>query len=128
MRILYFYPENPLLLNQGNNSRANSLLHYFKSRSIDVDFVGVEAANFTYGDISELETKALIKKGYLLKEFKRKENRLKYLFSFSIPNKFLRKIKHFNRIRFRNQSFFYEILNSNHKSCLPDLCFKIVSY
>lgn len=113
MKILYFYPENPLLLNQGNNARANSLLHYFKSRSIDVDFAGVEAENFTYSDISDLETKNLIKKGYLLKEFKRKENRLKYLFSFSIPNKFLRKIKHFNRIRFGNQSYFNSILKSN---------------
>lgn len=122
MRILYFYPENPLLLNQGNNSRANSLLHYFKSRSIEVDFVGVESGNFTYNDIHNLETKELIKKGYLLKEFKRKENRLKYLFSYSIPNKLFRKIKHFSRIRFGNQSYFNEILKSN------DYDYIIISY
>lgn len=47
MRILYFYPENPLSLNQGNNARANALLEYFKNRSIEVDFVGVESKEFS---------------------------------------------------------------------------------
>lgn len=122
MRILYFYPENPLLLIQGNNSRANSLLHYFKSRSMDVDFVGVKSEKFTYNDIHALETKGLIRKGYLLQEFKRKENRLKYLFCYSIPNKIFKKIKHFTRIRFGNQSFFNEILKTNEYDCI------IISY
>jgi len=113
MKILYFYPENPLLLNQGNNSRANSLLHYFKSRAIEVDFVGVASDKFTSNDIRELAAKNLISKGYLLQEFKRKKNRLKYLFRFSIPNKIHRRIKNFSRIRFGNQNYFNEILKSN---------------
>ena len=37
--ILYFYPDNPSILDQGNNSRANSLLKYFKSRGFRVDLV-----------------------------------------------------------------------------------------
>nr|WP_315150109.1 glycosyltransferase [uncultured Flavobacterium sp.] len=113
MKILYFYPENPLLLNQGNNSRANALLHYFKSRSIQIDFVGVASDNFSSKNIKELESKNLISKGYLLQEFKRKQNRLKYLFCFSIPNKIHGRIKSFNRIRFGNQNYFNEILKSN---------------
>lgn len=113
MRILYFYPENPLLLSQGNNARANALLNYFNSRSIEVDFVGVESDKFSQPDIDELIEKGLVKKGFLLKEFKRKKNRLKYLFGFSIPNKVKGRIKHFSRIRFGNQDHFNTILKSN---------------
>lgn len=113
MKILYFYPENPLLLNQGNNARANALLNYFKSRSIAVDFVGVESDKFSQNDINELQRNDLIYKGFLLKEFKRKKNRLKYLFGFSIPNKLKGRIKDFSRIRFGNQDHFNSILKSN---------------
>ncbi|HEU4789005.1 MAG TPA: glycosyltransferase [Flavobacterium sp.] len=113
MRILYFYPENPLLLNQGNNSRANALLHYFKSRSIDVDLVGVESGVFSNDSIEELESGNLITKGYLLKEFKLKKNKIKYFFCYSLPNKIFGRIKHFSRIRFQHQSHFNSILKSN---------------
>ena len=54
MKILYFYPENPLLLTQGNNARANKLLEYFKTRNIEVDFVGEETREFTIQDSNEL--------------------------------------------------------------------------
>ena len=30
MKILFFYPENPLSKTQGNNVRAHNLLKYFK--------------------------------------------------------------------------------------------------
>lgn len=113
MRILYFYPENPLLPNQGNNSRANALLHYFKSRSIDIDLVGVEADNFSNDSINQLESDNLINKGYLLKEFKRENNKIKYFFGYSLPNLILGRVKHFNRIRFSHQSYFNHILKSN---------------
>jgi len=113
MRVLYFYPENPLLPNQGNNSRANALLHYFKSRSIEVDLVGIETDVYPFDSIKKLESDNLIRKGYLLKEFKLRENRLKYTFGHSIPNKILGRIKHFSRIRFKHQSDFNTILKSN---------------
>lgn len=113
MRVLYFYPENPLLPNQGNNSRANALLHYFKSRSIEVDLVGIETDVYSFDSIKKLESDNLIHKGYLLKEFKLRENRLKYTFGHSIPNKILGRIKHFSRIRFKHQSDFNAILKSN---------------
>ncbi|MBW4360786.1 glycosyltransferase [Flavobacterium taihuense] len=113
MRILYFYPENPLLLNQGNNSRANALLHYFKSRSIEVDLVGVESKDFSLDSINELTSNGLINKGYLLKEFKRKSNKIIYFFCYSLPNLIFGRIKHFNRIRIYHQSYFNSILKSN---------------
>lgn len=112
MRVLYFYPENPLLLTQGSNTRANALLHYFKSRSIEVDFVGVESDSFSADSIKELESSNLIQKGYLLKEFKRKKNKIKYFFCYSLPNLIFGRIKHFNRIRFTHQSQFNNILKS----------------
>ena len=113
MRILYFYPENPLLLNQGNNSRANALLHYFKSRSIEVDLVGVGSKDFSLDSINELMSSGLINKGYLLKEFKRKNNKIIYFFCYSLPNLIFGRIKHFNRIRLYHQSYFNSILKSN---------------
>lgn len=113
MRILYFYPENPLLLNQGNNSRANALLRYFKSRSIEVDLVGVGSDVYTEASMKEMEADNLIRKGYLLKEFILRKNKLKYSLCYSIPNKILGKIKHFSRVRFTHQSDFNRILKSS---------------
>ena len=74
MKILYFYPENPLLFTQGNNARANKLLEYFKSRNIEVDFVGEETKDFTIQDAQELVKKELVKRAFLLKLFNRKKN------------------------------------------------------
>lgn len=113
MKVLYFYPENPLLPNQGNNARAYALLHYFKKRNIQVDFAGIESNSFSLKDIEELELKKLIEKGVLLKEFKRKKNRARYFFCYSLPNKILNRIKYFNRIRLGNQSSFNSILKSS---------------
>lgn len=113
MRILYFYPENPLLKNQGNNARALSLLNYFKNRNITVDFVGVAEDKFNQEDIIEIEKSGLIQKGYLLKGFKRSKHQLKYFFCFSLPNKIFKKIKEFDRIRFGQKENFESILKQN---------------
>lgn len=113
MRILYFYPENPLLKNQGNNARALSLLNYFKNRNITVDFVGVAEDKFTEESIKEIEKSGLIHKGYLLKGFKRSKHQLKYFFCFSLPNKIFKKIKEFDRTRFGQKENFESILKQN---------------
>jgi len=113
MNILYFYPENPLLLNQGNNARANALLKYFETRSIKVDFVGVESKEFSFNNIKELESVNLINKGYLLKQFKRSKNQIKYFFGYSLLNFVLRRAKYLNRTRFGHQAEFNAILKSN---------------
>ena len=109
MRLLYFYPENPLLKNQGNNARALALLEYFKSRAIEVDFVGVYADNFQQEDISNLKNERYIKEGYLLKSLSRKKNQLRYFFMYSLPRKIFKKIKEFDRRRFGQEKLFEEI-------------------
>ena len=58
-KILYFYPENPLHLTQGNNTRAMGLLKYFKIRNFDIDFVG-DSIYVNELHIEELKEKKLI--------------------------------------------------------------------
>lgn len=110
MRILYFYPENPLLKNQGNNARALALLEYFKFKGIEVDFVGVHADNFQNKEIDNLKNNKYIKEGYLLKSLSRKKNQLRYFFLYSLPRKIVRKIKEFDRRRFGQEKLFEEIV------------------
>ena len=87
MKILYFYPENPLHKTQGNNARSLALLEYFKNRNIEVDFVGVATTVFSTNEIDKLKEEKLISNGYLLPIFIRKKNKIKYFFRFSLPNK-----------------------------------------
>lgn len=113
MKVLYFYPENPTLINQGNNSRAFSLLKYFKSRKIDVHLVSEEQPNYTDEDLQKIVDSNLIQKGYQIKRFRRKGNQLQYFFLFSLPNFLFNRIKQFNRVRFGYQEYFDEILKTN---------------
>lgn len=122
MRVLYFYPENPLLKNQGNNARALALLEYFKNRNINIDFVGVHADNFENEDIDELKEKGYIVNGYLLKSLSRKKNQLRYFFMYSLPRKILKKSKDFDRRRFGQEKLFEEIAKKQHYD------FIIISY
>lgn len=122
MKILYFYPENPILVNQGNNARALSLLNYFKDRKHRVDFVGEQSNNFGLDSILELQNKNLISKGFLLKDFNRKKNKIKYFFFYSLPNKIKGKIKDFDRTRFGQKNYFNQILKNNNYD------FIIISY
>ncbi len=110
-KILYFYPDNPLIINQGNNSRAHSLLLYFKSRNFEVDLVGEAKDNFTQKDLTSLEEKGLITKGHLIR--KRKKNGLSYLFMHSIPNRIKNGTKYFNRIGVGQKKDFETILKEN---------------
>ena len=113
MKILYFYPENPLKANQGNHVRALSILNYFKNRKIDIDFVSEQSNNFTLNELEILKNQKLITNGYLLKKYNRKNNKLHYFFKYSLPNKFLNQIKLFNRLRFGHQELFDTILKAN---------------
>lgn len=122
MKVLYYYPENPLLLNQGNNARALSLLKYFKNRNFQVDFVGEGSNNFTDESISKLKEEELISEGYLLKSMTRKKNQLKYFFLYSLPNKLSGKLKDFDRARFGYRDHFNAILEKN------EYDFIIISY
>lgn len=113
MKILYFYPENPLHKTQGNNARALALLEYFKDRKIEVDFVGVATTVFTSEEIDNLKNEKLISNGYLLPIFIRKKNKLKYFFYQSLPNKITRKIGLFDRTRIGHYDAFNAILKAN---------------
>ena len=100
MKILYFYPENPLLFTQGNNARANKLLEYFKTRNIEVDFVGEETREFTIQDSNELVKTNLVKRSFLLKSFRRSKNQLKYFFFKSLPRLLKGEFKEFPQVGF----------------------------
>jgi len=113
MRILYFYPENPLSFSQGNNSRALSLLHYFKNSNIHIDFVGEESKEFSQDTINELKNDDLIKNGYLLKKEKKSSNIMKYYLNYSFPKKFNSKLKDFDRTKFGYKEQFSKILKDN---------------
>ncbi|QXP61499.1 glycosyltransferase [Olleya sp. HaHaR_3_96] len=103
-KILFFYPENPLLKHQGNNARAFCLLEYFKAQNYQVDLVSLEQPhkeNFTNAHLATLKNKHLITNGWLLKRSKR--SGIKYsIFSLKqkISNLFKNKVSAFNRIRF----------------------------
>ena len=113
MKILYFYPENPLLFTQGNNARANKLLEYFKSRNIEVDFVGEETKEFTIEDSKKLVKNGLVKRAFLLLLFRRSKNQLKYFFFKSLPRVINREIKDFDRVKPKQSIQFKKIISEN---------------
>lgn len=113
MKILFFYPENPLNKSQGNNSRALAFLEYLKDRNATVDFVSISSEKNKYKSLKELEEKKLFSKGYLIEEFDRRKNKLKYTFGISIPNKITRKIVAFDRAVAQIREDFNKILKSN---------------
>lgn len=111
MRILYFYPENPLLLSQGNHTRALALLHYFKHRNIEVDFVS-EKEDIQL-DSKKNSDEQLIKNHYYIRKSERKKHPLNYFFMFSLPNKIFRRVKQYNRVKIGQQHDFNNILKNN---------------
>lgn len=113
MKILYFYPENPAALNQGNNARAFALLQYFKNRNHKIDYVGIASKSFYEVDLESIKNANLIENGFLLKRDKRISKTLSYLFTYSIPNKIKGRIRDFDRTRFGHKEQFSKILKDN---------------
>lgn len=113
MKILYFYPENPAALNQGNNARAFALLQYFKNRNHKIDYVGIASKSFSTVDLEAIKNANLIENGFLLKRDKRISKTLSYLFTYSIPNKIKGRIRDFDRTRFGHKEQFSKILKDN---------------
>lgn len=114
MRILYFYPENPTVLNQGNNARAFALLQYFKFKRFKIDYVGIGSKTFSHHDLKLMMDENLIENGFLLKRDKRFSKTLSYLFTYAIPNKLKGRIRDFDRTRFGHREQFLKILKNNH--------------
>ena len=108
MRILFYFPGNPLNPTQGNNVRALSLLKYFKSKSFKVDFVAEKDKEFSDAELLELKKENLIANGYLLT--KQKKGGLKYFFQISIPKLFSNLPKPFDRRQLNQQKEFSAIL------------------
>ena len=113
MNILYFYPENPTVLNQGNNARAFALLQYFKSKNHKIDYVGIASKSFSEVDLESFKNADLIRNGFLLKRDKRISKTLSYLFTYAIPNKLKGRIRDFDRTRFGHKEQFSKILKDN---------------
>ncbi|MCL9808742.1 glycosyltransferase [Flavobacterium luminosum] len=113
MKILYFYPENPFELNQGNNARALALLRYFKSKIYKVDYVGVASEIFSEVDLESMKKANLIENGFLLRRDECISKILGYLFSYAIPNKLKGRIRDFDRTRFGHKKQFSKILKDN---------------
>lgn len=111
MKILYFYPENPLLLSQGNHTRALELLRYFKHKNIDVDFVSEKNDIQTDSAINDEEQ--LITNQFFIRKVERKKYPLTYFFMFSLPNKLFRRVKQYNRVKIGQQHDFNNILKNN---------------
>ena len=111
MKILFFYPDNPLIINQGNNSRANKLLSYLKSRNCVVDFVGEHKRDFLPEELKDIKNSGLVNNVYMVP--KRKNSGLKYLFGTSIPNKIKGFPQQFQRISYNQKKYFENILNEN---------------
>ena len=113
MKILYFYPENPTVLNQGNNARAFALLQYFKSKNHKIDYVGIASKSFSEVDLESIKKADLIENGFLLREDKPISKTLSYLFTYAIPNKLKGRIRDFDRTRFGHKEQFLKILKDN---------------
>ena len=110
-KVLFFYPDNPLINNQGNNARAFELLTYFKEENFKVDFIGETQENFTSENLPELTSSNLVDKAYILS--KRKHSGLTYLFMHSIAGLLKNGTKKFNRIGVGQQAEFEKILANN---------------
>ena len=113
MKILYFYPENPVVLNQGNNARAFALLQYFKNKHYKIDYVGIASKSFSDIDLESIKKADLIDNGFLLRKDKRISKTLSYLFTYAIPNKLKGRIRDFDRTRFGHKEQFSRILKDN---------------
>ncbi|HLO73507.1 MAG TPA: glycosyltransferase family 4 protein [Flavobacterium sp.] len=113
MKILYFYPDNPLSSTQGNNARASALLHYFKSRAISIDLVGCKSVDYAESDAATIVEHKLADNVFLLKKHKTKFYQISYFFKESLPNFFLNRIKQFRRAKLNHQVEFNEILKNN---------------
>ncbi len=110
MRVLFFYPENPILRIQGNNSRVTVLLKYFQERGIKVDFVTERTSIFAENEIKDVIDSGLVENGFLLERRSRKNNQLNYFFNYSIYDKYEKNFRVFNRLIFGYKDIFSEII------------------
>ncbi|HLT08296.1 MAG TPA: glycosyltransferase [Cyclobacteriaceae bacterium] len=87
-RVLYFFPENPLENNAGNKTRALQLLRYFEERNFKVDFVSLQQgmSKWNEEDIEAFKRSGLAENIQFIQKKPSKDNRIKYLLDYKIPN------------------------------------------
>ncbi|QEC51992.1 glycosyltransferase involved in cell wall biosynthesis [Anseongella ginsenosidimutans] len=83
-KVLFFFPENPLEKNSGNKTRVLQLLHYFRTRNMEVDFVSVSpwTSIWSEKDAAALSESGLVSNVHVLSRKPPKKNLFSYLFSY----------------------------------------------
>ena len=110
MKILLFFPENPLKKDSGNKTRVVELLKYYRHKGFEVDFVSMHAADFNAEDMEQLKATGLIKNGFLMRRKPKKGNMLSYFFNFKIPSFFYSRSKTLNFVTYNLKKEFNVIL------------------
>ena len=111
MKVLFFFPGNPLVRSQGNHVRAYTLLQYFKAKNITLDLVAEADKHFTEQYVEGLKSEKLVNQVHFLP--KHKKGGLSYFLKVSIP-KLLSKIpKPFDRRQLNQQQAFNKVLQTN---------------
>lgn len=111
MKVLYFFPGNPLVRSQGNHVRAYTLLQYFKAKNITLDLVAEADKHFTEQDVEGLKSEKLVNQVHFLP--KHKKGGLSYFLKVSIPKLFSKIPKPFDRRQLNQQQAFNKVLQNN---------------
>lgn len=111
MKVLYFFPGNPLVRSQGNHVRAYTLLQYFKAKNITLDLVAEADKHFTEQDVEGLKSEKLVNQVHFLP--KHKKGGLSYFLKVSIPKLFSKIPKPFDRRQLNQQQAFNKVLQAN---------------
>ncbi len=111
MKVLYFFPGNPLVRSQGNHVRAYTLLQYFKAKNITLDLVAETDKHFTEQDVEALKSEKLVNQVHFLP--KQKKGGLSYFFKVSIPKLFSKIPKPFDRRQLNQQHAFNKVMQAN---------------
>lgn len=111
MKVLYFFPGNPLVRSQGNHVRAYTLLQYFKAKNITLDLVAEADKHFTEQVVEALKSEKLVNQVHFLP--KHKKGGLSYFLKVSIPKLFSKIPKPFDRRQLNQQQAFNKVLQTN---------------
>lgn len=108
-KVLYFFPENPLERNAGNKTRALQLLHYFKDRKMEVDFMSTNRwlSPWNREDVEEFRQSKLAGSIRLMERKPAKKNLIDYFFSYKIHQTRYRKKFNKNRIGMHSHTTWY---------------------
>lgn len=111
MKVLYFFPGNPLVRSQGNHVRAYTLLQYFNAKNITLDLIAEADKHFTEQDVEALKSEKLVNQVHFLP--KHKKGGLSYFLKVSIPKLFSKIPKPFDRRQLNQQQAFNNVLQTN---------------